>query len=240
MTHEIFFIADPAERARALYDAYVEHPSLSKRVAHEDDGASFSDVVPAEVKSFRNVMYNGSPLIVQAVFYLEPRARIAIIQAAGELVVAGRDSSAKDQEIDLGVLDTPGTFQQGMTWMAGLENPGVAAAFWQHLVLGWGGFLLRAQDDVGAIAERVGVANADVQHMLDAYAKFFPATGGWWFDIGDDVTRLKMMPRAFVGLGAHRRRLRYGWNTYNDFEGSMKAKFALAAWNNYSVDLLSH
>src|SRR5262249_26692853 len=84
----VFFLKDHAEPLRRLYDASRSHPRLSAAVAAEQAGAAFEASrrgAPPDNRIFAEALYEGRHPCVQAAFYVEHRARLAILKAAVDL-----------------------------------------------------------------------------------------------------------------------------------------------------------
>jgi hypothetical protein len=92
----IFFRRSVSGRLAALYAAYQDHPKLALGCAQEMDGKAF-DPNPFFTTSSRmtEAMREGKHSLIQASFYVEHRARLAILKSAVDL--AGKAPKVVDK-----------------------------------------------------------------------------------------------------------------------------------------------
>src|SRR5262249_28937671 len=112
-----FFLKDPAERLRRLYQAYRAHPKLSAAVAAEQGGAAFAEALSGARgcpggadRVFAEALYEGKHPCVQASFYVEHRARLSILKAAVDLCCLAPDERALARALS----GLPPTFRAGL------------------------------------------------------------------------------------------------------------------------------
>jgi len=244
----IFFLEDVRERIVALYDAYQSHPRLSAGCARELAGYDFD---PQTTQSggviLTEAMREGGHPLIQASFYVEQRARLAILKAAIDLLA--QDPSLP-QELQrrapggfryLVLPQLPGSFRDGIEWLCQQPSYRRYALLWQLFLWGCGGFYLhdRLDEEFDWLSARSGVPRDEIPTALGAFDRFFPADGwvtrqGW-----SECVILKMMPVAFRGLGAHLRRGLYGWAEFSDGGYADYTSADLTRWNTVAVNFVS-
>ncbi|MEU0412101.1 hypothetical protein ABZ307_30360 [Streptomyces griseorubiginosus] len=217
-----FFARAPEESLAMLYEAYGEHPKLTRGYAHELDGGAFDpQSVNPNSPSYKGMLEGKFPEL-QACCYLEHRARLSILKSAVDYALAHPDGAP-----ELGISEDgktwffegltyhalPATFHSGMTWLREQPNFRRYATFWQQLLWGWGGFYLddREQQEFEWMSRYSGIPDDEIPVALEAFDRFFPIPGGWFVTAGrTDVRMVKMVPWIFQGIGAHHRRVQYG------------------------------
>ncbi|MFI5534606.1 hypothetical protein ACIA8O_39335 [Kitasatospora sp. NPDC051853] len=216
-----FLARAPEESAAMLYEAYQEHPQLTRGYAHELDGGTFDpQSAPASSPSYE-AMLNGKYPELQACTYLEHRARLAILKAAVDYALTHPDGApefrlSEDREVfifqGLTYHALPSTFHRGMEWLREQPNFRRYATFWQQFLWGWGGFYLedRKEQEFKWMSKYSGIPADEIPIALEAFDHFFPISSGWFVTAGaTDVRMVKLVPLIFQGLGAHHRRLQY-------------------------------
>jgi hypothetical protein len=233
----VFFLKDHAERLRRLYDAYRSHPRLSAAVAAEQAGAVFEAARPAappDDRIFREALYEGRHPCVQAAFYVEHRARLAILKAAVDL-------SCLQPERDMSAL--PATFRAGLGRLRARPSFRRYALLWQVFLWGLGGFYLadREDEEFGWLSRQTGVPRDDVKVALAAFDDLFPLPAGSWIvPVKNSPLRLtRMMPLVLRGVGAVHRLRRYGARNYDGFRVGSAGRRNLIAWHNGLVRFLA-
>jgi hypothetical protein len=219
-----FLARAPEESLALLYEAYGEHPKLTRGYAHELDGGAFDPQSESpDSASYRAMLFEGKYPELQACTYLEHRARLSILKAAVDYALAHPDG-APDLILEDGknwifqgltYHALPATFHSGMTWLREQPNFRRYATFWQQLLWGWGGFYLddREEQEFEWMSRYSGIPVDEIPTALEAFDRFFPIPGGWFTTAGPtDVRMVKMVPWIFQGIGAHHRRVQYGLN----------------------------
>ncbi|MEV6105166.1 hypothetical protein AB0M28_10695 [Streptomyces sp. NPDC051940] len=217
-----FFARAPEESLAMLYEAYSEHPKLTRGYAHELDGGAFDPQSVNPNSASYTGMLEGKFPELQACCYLEHRARLSILKSAVDYALAHPDGAP-----ELGMSEDgktwffegltyhalPTTFHSGMAWLREQPNFRRYATFWQQLLWGWGGFYLedREQQEFEWMSTYSGIPDDEIPVALEAFDRFFPIPGGWFVTAGrTDVRMVKMVPWIFQGIGAHHRRVQYG------------------------------
>jgi hypothetical protein len=247
----VFFLHDVAERLRRLYDAYKAHPKLSAAVASELGGDGYDDVArprkraPArDIRVLAEAMYEGKHPGVQAAFYVEHRARLAILKAAVDLcclAAAGRLADRAAARSTLGAL--PASFREGLRRLRARPSFRRYALLWQVFLWGFGGFYLANHEDeeFAWLSRQTGIPQGEIGEGLRAFDDLFPLGGSAWIvPVKNSPIRLvKMMPVAFRGIGAMQRLRRRGAQNYDGFGVGPSGRRALISWHNALVQLLA-
>lgn len=219
-----FLARAPEESLALLYDAYRNHPKLTLGYARELDGETFDPNTPSTTSaSYKAAMHQGSNPVLQACMYLEHRARLAILKAAVDYAIANPDGpprlTSESGSLTFRGLtyhSLPSSFQDGMAWLREQPNFRRYPTFWQQFLWGWGGFYLkdRTEAEFEWMSIHSGIPTDEVPVALEAFDHFFPVPGGWLVTAGlTDVHMVKMVPLIFQGIGAHHRRVQYGWGS---------------------------
>jgi hypothetical protein len=241
-----FFLKDPAERLRRLYQAYRAHPKLSAAVAAEQAGAGFDEAVrsrPSRHPSnpvLAEALYEGKHPSVQASLYVEHRARLSILKAAVDLCCLAPD----ERSLGRALAGLPATFREGLRRLRGRPSFRRYALLWQVFLWGFGGFYLEgrhAGGDLGCLTRQTGVPEGEIGEALRAFDDLFPLGGGSWIvPVKDSPLRvLRMMPLAFRGVGAVQRLRRRGDSNYDGFGAGWLGRRNLIDWHNGLVRLLA-
>lgn len=241
----IFFEETTTDRLRRLYEAYMSHPRLALSCALEAEGEPFAaDPGPRRSDRLAEAMQKGTHPLLQATFYIEHRARLAILKAAVDYLISEDKNEAPASRWDpflFGAL--PLTFQEGVAWLRAQPTYRSYALLWQQFLWGWGGFYLEHQEqtDFAAMGALSGVPTVEVPTALEAFDRFFPNSAGWFVTPGwTQARRLKMMPVHFHGVGVHHRRAVFKWDSeLSQVEGSGYTRSDLARWNNAAVAFLT-
>jgi hypothetical protein len=245
----IFFVKDVRERLSDLYDAYKAHPRLSLGLAVEMGGGEFDP----EAEDPKNVLIREAILYgrhdqLQGCFYVEHRARLAILKAAIDYVClneAGLLPTPLGGKIDFKELMfsiLPHTFHEGLKELKGYPSFKRYALFWQVFLWGFGGFFLEDRKDMEFewLAEHTGVPAEEIPIALKAFDLLFPIAEGWITQAGPSKCMIvKIVPAAFRGLGAFHRLRRYELKDYRDFGYTDYTKKDLVEWNNATYALLT-
>jgi hypothetical protein len=222
----IFFEPNPQARVEWLLNYHFKHPKLAKTAATEIETGKVEFVNPTSDRVFSGALFRGDFPLVQSCFYVEHRARLAIIKAAADYAHAQKAR----------VLPTPeGKFFFALfgptahkAFYDTVEEFGECASFhllpvlWQNVLWTWGGFLMldRLDDEIGLMSAQTGIPKEDVEPLLGVFDKLFPiGEGRSWFiqPRGDSRKVLMMMPAALRGLGAYQRTCMY--TNPGDYDG---------------------
>lgn len=243
----IFFERRITGRLRKLYGAYQSHPRLALSCAREMDGHPFEPEVFFFQKSDRiPEAFRGEHLLLQAAFYAEHRAKLAILKAAIDL--AARRPKATERLLNPGIrrgipgIGLPGTFIDGLRWLTEQPTYKQYARLWQAFLWSWGGFYLldRRKEEFALLSDASGVPPEEIGTALKAFDEFFPAGSSWLSTHGWSQIRLvKMVPAVFRGLGAVHRLQCYELDKYRDLGYFDYTASDLGGWHNQFVAFLS-
>jgi hypothetical protein len=235
----IFFERSIRGRLVALYEAYQSHPRLALSCACELDGKPFDPAVPFGTKSPKlgDALLKGEHLLLQTAFYVEHRARLAILKSAIDLSCR-RPKLIKRLLGGQIASPFPATFDEGLRWLVARPTYRQYARLWQVFLWSWGGFYLmdREEQEFEWMAQQSGVPRAEIPEALTAFDQFFPIGDSWLAAPGMTMARrVKMMPAMFHGLGAYHRSISYGIDEYADLGYGDYTGRDLAKWHNVSV-----
>jgi len=222
----VFFETDPTARVSSLMDAHWAHPQLARSAAAELAGLGVHFGNPPRSNQFKQALYEGRYFPVQACLYLEHRARLGILKAAVDYLVArqagrlpstvlrifGTDLVLKDWNLYQ-------AFQRVVEQLEGHPNFRRYPVFWQTFLWSWGGFILTDREDaeLDQLSVETGVPREQVDSALSLWDGLFPIDGGWFVQpSGDTRLQLKLMPAAIRGQGAYRRLRLGGVETYQE------------------------
>jgi hypothetical protein len=240
----VFFLKDVDERLRRLYAAYRTHPKLSAGVARELAGGAYAQSAPgplprAASRLLAEAMYEGQHPLLQGSFYVEHRARLAILKAAIDLACldeAGRLPAAAWATL-------PATFRAGLSRLRARPSFRRYALLWQVFLWGFGGFYRadREAEEFGWLADQTGVPPGEVGLGLSAFDDLFPLAGASWIVAvrGSPLRVAKMVPAALRGVGAVQRLRRRGAADYDGFGVGGVGRRSLITWHNALVRLLA-
>jgi len=246
VNNEIFFERDLRVRLTRLYAAFTEHPKLSLGAALEMDGGAFDckadDPQNARLKQ---AMYYGSHELIQACFYIEQRARLAILKTAIDLCLCETPPKAILKSGGKVVFTQddflPASFRGGLRALKSHKYFKRYPVFWQVFLWGFGGFYLkdREEQEFAWLAEHTGVPPEEIPNALKAFALLFPTGGSWLASpYNSQCVIVKMVPTPIQGLGAYHRELHYGIKSYADLGYSDMTGRDLSKWHNKGYDLL--
>ncbi len=225
VTSAIFFSKNIVHRARALYNIFQEYPNLSARVTQEKAGASFDlDHTEIPKECFAAAYYKGELNDLSLSTYVEHRSRLSILKAAVDLCQF-EDFGVKDKvsgEVEfLGLKFSlkntlPSSFLAGVEAIRKEPYFHRYAVFWQVFLWLFGGLILEdyRNAELKLLSMKTGIPLENIPSALAAYDKLFPTAGGWFRhgDANSRITFLKMVPPPMMGIGAHYRRLQYGYS----------------------------
>jgi hypothetical protein len=244
----VFFEPDVRSRVASLLDAHLRHRRWGRTAANETAGrgAIFED--PPACPDFGAALYRGLHFPVQACLYLAHRARLAILKAAVDYVLAGERQDLPQQILQ--VFDTTydindfapyRAFVNSVEQLSNAPNFRLYPVFWQVFLWGWGGFLLkdRTEEESAALSAQTGIPTHEIQTALGAFDLLFPMEGGWFAEPpGESRRLLKLMPAAMRGVGAFSRLSRYERDEYDDLGYTDGTAHRLASDHNCGVRLL--
>ena len=241
-----FFIGDLRDRLSVLYEAYQQHPKLAMAVAGELDGHNYNSHILHGGQSWEKALYHGEVPEVQAAFYCEHRARLAILKGAVDYMCLDRAGSLRPEtEVRLDdstftLRELPSNFYNAVKALQSMEGPEKVPALWQSLLWKWGGFFLtdRLEEERSALAEEVGMSLQSLGKGIAVYDLLFPTPGGWWTNLpGAQI--VKLFPTPFRGIGAQLRRMNAGSENYDPFRSQPILHKNLVIWNNSGHRLLT-
>jgi hypothetical protein len=229
-------------------------PKLSLACAVEAVGGVFNPHVQAQPNDMmREAMRGGEHPFLQACFYTEHRARVALLKAAVDFACENPDGFppydpsvlTHDGKIDLHDLwlhALPQSFKEGITWLVQQPTFRRYALFWQQFLWGWGGYYLddRTDYEFNLMSGTSGIPANEIPTALETFDRLFPTPEGWLTTPGwTSARRVKMVPTYFQGIGVYHRRLAYDWGDLSELKSSGYTAQDMATWNNAAVSFLT-
>jgi len=210
------FRKGPFSRTMALYNAYQNHPRVTRSlIEHTADRKGWREDC---VK--RKVFGKGGLAHIQYVGAQEHRARAAIIKNAYDAIREDDNDCdvSTDQRIERIFRQLlPNSFVAGMRRMESLQYAEKLPRFLQLFVEVFGGFLCPDDpEELSLISLATGVQKKDIKDALDVYNHFFPINGNW-IHRGDNVLFLKTVPSYLKAAGCFLRYCVYGDNWQGRF-----------------------
>lgn len=96
--------------------------------------------------SLGDAMLKGDHLLLQTAFYVEQRARLAILKSAIDLA-SRRPKWLRKWLAGEIVSAFPATFDEGLRWLVAQPTFRQYARLWQVFLMSWGGFYLEDRQD---------------------------------------------------------------------------------------------
>lgn len=228
INNRIFFIKDVRERLAKLYKAYQQHPRLALAVSREKQGYDFDpEYRDPHDPLLRETMIDGKYPELQACFYVEHRARLAILKAAIDYLCQEQASVlppriSRGVDINKLLFDLlPQNFQDGLEEMKHNQYFKRYALFWQVFLWGFGGFYLTEikDEEFALLSKYTGIPVSGIPAALRAFDLLFPLqSGSWLTSVGNtEYQVVKMTPTVFEGLGAIKRLFLYQKEKYEEF-----------------------
>lgn len=139
MNSGVFLTADIVDKVRKIYAAYQDHPTLMAELADEmappkSNGAALRTTA----------LRSGAFTPLHATMYFEHRARLSLLKAAADYLLAGGDVDAADPDditVDFGIADLPQSFLRSLGWLRSQMSYWLFPLFWQNFLWAWGGIL---------------------------------------------------------------------------------------------------
>ncbi len=240
---KVFFVKDARERLAQMYNAFKEHPRLAQGIAAEIEGGVFDARTAGSTATFECAMKQCNEFTVQAAWYAEHRARLAILKAAIDLACLDEAGQLpNDLVAHLEYLGLPSSFHVGLRRLREQPHFKLYPLFWQLFLWGLGGFILLKHRDkeFELISKATGIPIDHVESSLDSYEQLFPfsGNGGWFTTIRNEVRIMKVFPVYFSGLGAAFRRSYYEAAEFSQLGLDGWTASRMGTWNNRAVELL--
>lgn len=238
----IFFVADVRQRLYDLYDEYKKHPKLALAVATELDGHVFNLQQEGRPSTaFNDAMYKAKHPAIQTAWYVEHRARLAIMKAAVDYIVLDDAGLLPNDGMFDALLDEslPRSFHEGLAALRLAPSLRRYPLLWQFFLWCMGGFVLEKyeQEEFALLSKASGVPVKEIPNALGAYELLFPRVP-WWGDFGGRGLRfMKSLPVAFYGLGSWFRTAVYK-KTANELGLDDLVTAKLVEWHNEAYRLL--
>jgi hypothetical protein len=248
INNQIFFENDVRRRLYHLYSAYQEHPKLTLGVATELEGKTFDAHTPDPTNAIiRTALISDLHPTVQASFFVEHRARLAVIKSSIDYIC----------QLEAGLLPTdpgkiefrqvlyrllPESVREAINELSKEPNFRRYGLLWQAFLWNLGGFYLKDREDIEFewLSNLSGIPQQEIPRALEAFDVFFPV-GGWLTNVGPSHCRMvKMLPLPIRGLGAIHRKLKYGIGSYDELGYTDYTAADLSKWHNALVNLLAN
>lgn len=247
----VFFIPDMRDRIEKLLTAHFGHQQLGRSAAYERETGKVEFAKPPETRTFKRAYFWGEHFPIQACLYVEHRARLYILKALVDYWLARQRGEIEERRTGIVrvrnklILPLPSqlttAMQSGLEKLSASKSFRLFPVFWQVFLWGWGGFLIKDDEDeeYAQLAEESGIPVKEVALALTTFDEIFPTPGGWFREPDGDARRvLILMPAAMRGVGAHRRRVSKGVEHYEDLKFGGITASRMAGDNNALARLL--
>jgi hypothetical protein len=245
---KVFFVKDVRQRLNDLYDAYKDHPRVALGTAIEMAGGQYEPFAQGTTnQQIYDAIYKSQHPELQAAFYVEHRARLAILKCAIDytrLSAAGKFAAAQPGQLDWNATLfrlLPTSFHVGLAQLAKELTFHRYALVWQNFLWVLGGFYLKDKEaeEFQWLADLSGIPATEVPTALTAMDRLFP--NNWIAQNGPSQCVIcKLVPSAFRGIGAIHRRERYKVDQYSKIGNYVDYTARdLSLWHNAAVDLLN-
>lgn len=253
-----FFVRLPIDRAKAVYDAYMNTPGITGRIVDEIAEAedASADGIWDQIRDSKN-----HPAL-QFSLMMEHTARLRIVKNAMiHLLQRQADQSLRRKKApkkhtkkktklpafkrltkeDLKWLvhewGMPDSFRNGLKKLRTHRHRERIPFLWQLFIEVFGGFYcLRDDCDLQVLSDATEIPVDDVVECLELYETFFPVTNGWFFETKGELRIMKMVPAVYHGTGVFVRDFLFGKEEYDKHIPSMT--FLRAKWNNALYGIL--
>ena len=214
-----FFISDPNQRIKRIFDLYLEYKNLASRVDHELNGEGWLE--PEQCKMlvdghFIQLYYQTMEISpVHIAQYVELLIRVSILKACVDELLKPKETFSNPYErmlAQLGRMSIPSNIDTGLGIISQQPYFYLYPRFWQVFIYGFGGFILldKEQQEKELLAKLSGIPVSEVDNAIGAFDMLFPNNRGWMRNYkGTNISMLNCMPPQIMGLGANMRRLLY-------------------------------
>jgi hypothetical protein len=223
---KVFLVTDAGERLLQMIEAFNQDPRLSLGVARELDGHAFDTQSPGQSPSFAK----GTDFTINASWYAEHRARLAIFKTAVDVCLEDRP-----------LPSNLGTLGEGLEQIRGEPWFKLYPLCWQFVFWGLGGFILTNEmqsQELELIEKATGIPADQVPSALSSYQRLFPSPDGWFTDLSDSVKMINRFPVYFSGLGAAFRSQRYKTDQFDELGLHDALANRICGWNNIAIRFL--
>jgi hypothetical protein len=248
----IFFTRNLVDRIDEIYTLYRENVNITAKCSEEISGSDFDqDVETVDPGQFHYTFIDCKYSDLQIAAFLEHKARFTILKNAIEYSILVNNGVLDDRTstnykflgMDIDKFNLlPESFRNGITVIENEPYYYLYPIFWQYFFNVFGGFILldKLDKEYELISEMVGIPIDQINNALSSYDKLFP---NQWFvtNTYSKIRHLKMMPPAFMGLGAIFRLWRYtSSQKYEDIESiNQYAIKDLTKWHQCGYEVLS-
>jgi|GEM_PF-2901547 len=244
----IFFESDPRSRVQLLFSQHLKHPKLALSMANEIGGMGVDFEHPVQCDGFKNSLYRGDHLPIQACMYLGLRGRLAVLKASIDYYFSREAGNLPeevvkifDMELDVGDSKLYGGLKSAIDELSRLNSFVHIPVFWQVFLWGWGGFVLtdRLDAEYAALSKETGVSIDEVPSVLGVFDRLFSGASPWLMQPSGDTRKLLKITPCFVrGIGAFSRLKRYGAENYTELGFSDDTARRMEIDHNVVVKLL--
>lgn len=244
---KIFFQPNLYDRLQRLYSLWQESPRLALGCALEIQGKPFDpNAQDSSNTVIREALYEGKHDLVQAAMFIEHRARLAVLKAVVDLIIAGTTPRpiilVKGAPVFTEWHFLPSNVREGLGELQDSATFRQLAVLWQQFLWTFGGFILedRRAKELRALAKASGTSKAAANAGLRAFDLLFPLPNSWHWKANNSQCRLvRMVPTPFQGLGAYYRKVLYKKERFEEFQFPDYTGQDLAKWNNVGYRWLS-
>ncbi|MBI3504376.1 MAG: hypothetical protein HY059_06005 [Proteobacteria bacterium] len=243
----IFFEPNLYRRLQRLYALWQASPRLTLGCAIELAGGVFDAAAPPDPHNLiiKDALYEGKHELVQAAMFIEQRARLAVLKAVVDLVIAGPTPKPILLVNGAPALTEwhflPANVRAGVETIRQQPTFHQYPALWQQYLWTFGGFTLadRQPNEHAFIASAAQLPAEEADEGLRAFDRLFPLAGSWHRKSDYSQCRVVVMvPMPFQGLGAFHRKLLYAAETYADLGYVDLTAKDLSKWHSVGLQWL--
>lgn len=251
--HSSFFLFDPRNRAKRIFDAYSSNVSITAKIACEragDDYDNLGDAINIPPNIFKEIFYipqKKSPYHVS--LYVELLNKLLILKCCVDYKLVSQTADNKDETLPEWIKQykdstLPAHLQEGLDIISQDPYFFLYPHFWQIFVYLFGGFILeeKKEEEYKHLSKVSGIPVEHIDNALSCFDHLFKIEGGWFVSL-DGVKHMKLFPSPFSGIGANYRLQLYIKDKEAKIEElqkviSSKAFDRLVSWNNLAVAFL--
>ena len=228
---KIFFTKPGWQSAERLYAAFQDNDSLSIDASNEID--------PTNPRTVREAaMQRGEYPLLQAIFAIQYRSRVAMLKTAVDVILAS--TSPSNLGVQLGLFGLPASFRSATTELRKHKYVHLYPHFWQTFLWGWGGFIVNdfKETEFEQLAAETAIPVSEIPNALAAMDILFPTPKTWFRPLMGDVNAVILFPAVFRGVGALRRLANADKEWYDALNLRRPVSKMLSDWHNSSARLI--
>lgn len=240
-----FFRSDPLQRIHRLFQSYLTYKNLSAKMANELETGVYDENCNSIPKTtFVRTFLLAENNAIHISLYVEHLARLTILKSSIDYLIVQR---SKDHKIDfiehIQLMTLPRTIKNGLKEISKEPYFHRYPVFWQIFTYVLGGEIFEdyKDEDYKILECLSGIPVEQIDNAFDAFNKLFPKDGGWFQKYQtSNITRHRLFPIPFHGIGVNYRRCQYTTDhTFNKLEKitGKKTMADIIKWNVLAFDI---